>query len=268
MLDLGYRIDISNKQTVSLPSAGFFIKPNNDLSIRIRYASGYRKPAALNELDITEFKSYQSSTNNLLIEKSNGYNADINYSVLIGDKVHLDLNQAFYYTDISNPAIVHKNYLGDISITNESGKVKSYGTDTYIRLSLEDWELYLGYNHTIAFREGQNQNYQLPFNPNDKFACTLAYEIENKWRMGIEAAYNANQVDANYKSVPDYWFTAAMIERKINRLSIVLNCENINNFKQSNYESLVKLENEQPVYTDLWGPIEGRVINLSMKYKF
>ena len=268
MLDLGYRFDYTNKNAVHLPSAGFFIKPNKDLSIRIRYASGYRKPAVLNELDITEFKSYKSSTDNLLIEKSNGYNTDINYSVLIGNKVHLDLNQAFYYTDISNPAIAHKNYLGNISITNESGKVKSYGTDTYIRLSLEDWELYLGYNHTIAYREGQNQNYQLPFNPNDKFAITLAYEIEDKWRMGIEAAYNANQVNASYKQVPNYWFTAAMIERKINRFSIVLNCENVNNFKQSNYERLVNLDSGSPVYTDIWGPIEGRVINLSLKYKF
>ncbi len=268
MLDLGYRIDISNKQTVSLPSAGFFIKPCDDLSIRIRYASGYRKPSLANELSIPQYKIINDTINALQIEKSNGYNADINYSVLIGNKVHMDINQAFYFTDIANPAIVHKNYFGEVYITNETGMIKSYGTDTYIRLSLEDWELYLGYNHTIAYREGQNQNYQLPFNPNDKFACTLAYEIQNKWRMGIEAAYNANQVDANYKNVPDYWFTAAMIERKINRLSIVLNCENINNFKQSNYESLVKLENGQPVYTDLWGPIEGRVINLSMKYKF
>ena len=268
MLDLGYRIDISKKQTVSLPSAGFFIKPSDDLSIRIRYASGYRKPSLSNELSIPQYKIINDTINELKIEKSNGYNADINYSVLIGNKVHMDINQAFYFTDIANPAIVHKNYFGEVYITNETGMIKSYGTDTYIRLSLEDWELYLGYNHTIAYREGQNQNYQLPFNPNDKFACTLAYEIENKWRMGIEAAYNANQVDANYKNVPDYWFTAVMIERKINQLSVVLNCENLNNFKQSNYESLVKLENGQPVYTDLWGPIEGRVINLSMKYKF
>jgi iron complex outermembrane receptor protein/outer membrane receptor for ferrienterochelin and colicins len=268
MIDLGYRFDYANKNAVYLPSAGFFIKPNKDLSIRIRYASGYRKPAVLNELDITEYRSYQSSNNNLLIEKSNGYNTDINCSVLIGNKVHLDLNQAFYYTDISNPAIAHKNYLGDVSITNESGKVKSYGTDTYIRLSLEDWELYLGYNHTIAYREGQNQNYQLPFNPNDKFAITLAYEIEDKWRMGIEAAYNANQVNASYKQVPNYWFTAAMIERKINRFSIVLNCENVNNFKQSNYEKLVNIDSGTPAYTDIWGPIEGRVVNLSLKYKF
>ena len=87
--------------------------------------------------------------------------------------------------------------------------------------------------------------------------------------MGIEAAYNANQVNENYQNVPDYWFTAAMIERKINRLSIVLNCENILDFKQSKYEPLVvKIENGPPIYTQLWGPTEGRVINLSMKYKF
>ncbi|MFM7015365.1 MAG: TonB-dependent receptor domain-containing protein [Bacteroidota bacterium] len=268
MLNLGYRLDISNKQTLYLPSAGFFIKPSNDLSIRIRYASGYRKPAILNELDITQFNSYTASNSQLLIEKSNGYNADINYSVLIGNKVHVDVNQAFYYTDISNPAIVRHNYLGEVYINNDKGNVKSIGTDTYVRLKMEEWELYLGYNHTTAYQEGNNHNYQLPFNPNDKFALTLAYEIEDTWRMGIEAAYNANQVNASYKAVPNYWFTAAMIERKINNLSVVLNCENVNNFKQSSYEPLVKLENGNPVYTDIWGPIEGRVVNLSLKYKF
>jgi iron complex outermembrane receptor protein/outer membrane receptor for ferrienterochelin and colicins len=58
---------------------------------------------------------------------------------------------------------------------------------------------------------------------------------------------------------------AAMIERKIKNISIILNCENLTDFRQSRKEDLVTLINREPIYTDLWGPTEGRIINLSIK---
>ena len=76
---------------------------------------------------------------------------------------------------------------------------------------------------------------------------------------------NANQYNSTGKKVSNYWFMAAMVERKIKNVSIILNCENLNNFRQSSKEDLITTVNGQPVFTELWGPTEGRIINLAIK---
>lgn len=107
----------------------------------------------------------------------------------------------------------------------------------------------------------------MPFNPKDKFSTTIAYEIENKWRIGIEASYSGNQYVYNNKKVPDFIFMAAMVERKFKKGSIVLNCENLLDVRQTQFEPIVEGPRQNPIYKPLWGPIEGRVLNLSIKIK-
>ena len=60
---------------------------------------------------------------------------------------------------------------------------------------------------------------------------------------------------------------AAMVERKLKRVSIVLNCENLLDVRQSQYESLIEGTKQQPIIKPLWCPVEGRVFNLSIKLK-
>ena len=86
--------------------------------------------------------------------------------------------------------------------------------------------------------------------------------------MGLEASYNANQYNSSGEKVANYWFMAAMVERKIKNFSIVLNCENLTDFRQSRKEDLVTLINGTPIYSDIWGPTEGSVINLTIKATF
>ena len=105
----------------------------------------------------------------------------------------------------------------------------------------------------------------MPFNPKDKFSTTLAYEIESKWRMGVEASWMGNQYIYNNKKVPNFWFMAAMIERKFKKGSVVLNCENILDTRQSKFESIVTGTSASPIFKDIWAPLEGRVINVSIK---
>jgi len=59
-----------------------------------------------------------------------------------------------------------------------------------------------------------------------------------------------------------------MAERKWgSHISFVLNCENINDFRQSRYESLYTGTISRPVFKQLWAPIDGRAINLAMRIK-
>ena len=154
---------------------------------------------------------------------------------------------------------------GSIFLRNAPWQSGSLGTDTYIQLAYNHIEFYLGYNHTLSeeYRPGGDVN--TPFNPQDKLAATLAYSIGEKWRMGVESAYSANQYVEDNRKVPSFWFFAAMVARQFRWGSLVLNCENVGDSRQSRHEPLVTGGFLNPVFTPIWGPVEGRVVNLAVK---
>ncbi len=50
-------------------------------------------------------------------------------------------------------------------------------------------------------------------------------------------------------------------------ISIVLNCENLLDYRQSKVENIFNGTMTNPVFKPLWAPIDGRVINLAVKWK-
>jgi len=198
-------------------------------------------------------------------ERSKGINFDAAYHTLLGP-VDLTFDQAFYLTHIEQPILPVVISDGKISLENQPYTVKSQGTDTYIRLSYEDLELYLGYNHTTSKYSDAAATF-VPFAPRDKFASTLAYEIPEKWRFGIESAWVGNQYLYNNEKAPNYWFWAGMVSRQLgSHFTMVLNCENIFDARQGKHAALYTGSMAAPEFLPLWGPIDGRTINLSLKY--
>ncbi len=250
---------------VCTTASRFFYKPADHLSIRLHYGSGYKIPGLFNVAQPQEYVGLAAITSSVKSELSNGLNMDVNYSTLVLGELVVQVNQALYWTTIANPTMLRTDANGNVFVENGEYTLTSLGTDTYVRLQLDEWELYLGYNHTIAQQVGSGMTYNTPFNPQDKLAATLAFEVESKWRMGVEAAYNANQFIYGNVRVPNFWFLAGMVERKFKCGSIVLNCENIGDYRQSNEEPLVPGTTQNPIFTSLWGPVEGRVMNLSLK---
>lgn len=263
-IQVGMRFDNHNKYgNFFLPRLSLFYKASTKWSVRLAGGTGYKVP---NLFD------FANPSNNLLDiqstvkpEKSYGINSDINYHTFLFDKLGVQINQALYYTHIDNPVTITSNSIGQRLLHNGNYLVNSYGTDTYIRLSYAHVELYLGYNHTESLQKTPSINFNMPFNPKDKISTTLAYEIEGKWRMGVEASWMGNQYIYNNQKVPNFWFLAGMIERKFKQGSIVLNCENLLDTRQSKFEPIVTGTTSNPTFKSVWAPLEGRVINLSLK---
>lgn len=263
-IQAGMRFDNHNKYgKFFLPRLSFFYKASSKWSVRLAGGTGYKVP---NLFD------FANPSNNLLDiqstvkpEKSYGINSDINYHTYLFDKLGVQINEALYYTHIDNPVTITANSIGQRLLQNGNYFVNSYGTDTYVRLSYEEFGFYLGYNHTESVQETSTTYVNMPFNPKDKISTTVSYEIEGKWRIGIEASWMGNQYIYNNQKVPNFWFLAGMIERKFKQGSIVLNCENLLDTRQSKFEPIVTGTTSNPVFKSVWAPLEGRVINLSLK---
>jgi len=259
-----------------LPRIALFYKASDRLSLRLASGEGYKAPNILALSDPTPYLINNGSTTKS--EYSTGVNADINFNTMLFDELEVSLNQAFYYADIKNPMkVITDTTNHQATLQTQNYTISSVGSDTYVQMTYKDFELYLGYNHTEALQHYPGENISMPFNPKDKFSTTLAYSVEGKWRTGIEASYTANQFaygsqyyysgQAVYASrrVANFWFVAAMIERKFGFGSVVLNVENLTDARQAHHEKLVEGSVTKPTFNPVWGPLDGRVFNLSVK---
>lgn len=267
-VEAGLRIDYNSDYGLFvLPRISGLYKINKHWFSRLGGGMGYKTPDLL-ETGVVDIDPYhlQALPSNIKSESSTGASFELNYSTLINDKLSLLVNQTFFYTQISSPLIYNVDTSGMYFLSNASKPVISRGSDTYIRASAGPWELYFGYTYTLAEQTYNATQRNVTYTPRHRAATTIVYEIEGKWRFGLEGSYNGYQFRDDGSKTPDYVFLAAMIERKIGKTSIVLNGENLLDFRQSQYESVVMAPFSNPTFKTLWAPIDGRVINLSVVF--
>ena len=256
-----------------LPRVSLMTKPSEHFTVRWSIGTGYKTPNIFANLTPNNAKtsldywSLLPLSKDIKSESSTGSNIDVAYQGTVGEKLVIQLDQAFYYTHIQNP-IVAVSEGTKTRLQNANYAVNSIGTDTYLRMTLDAYELYLGYNHTLARRVNSTEKIYLPFSPQDKISLTAAYSIEGKWRFGIESSWVGNQYLFDNQRVKNYWFWASAIERKFGEhISVVVNGENLLNIRQSNFEKTVTGTPTNPSFMPIWAPLEGRVINLALKLK-
>ena len=262
----GLRTDFHNVYGIFvLPRIALVYKFTPTFTLRLSAGKGYKAPNIFTQQTLAgSFKNLNPLGNQLSAERSNGANCDINYRLIIFDEVSVTLNQAFFYTQINNTLSIDTSN-NSLTLINTPGYVDSKGTDSYVRVKADELEWYIGYNHTIARKINSGGEVYLPFSPHDKFSTTMMYEIEGRWRFGIESMWLANQYIENNIRKRNYWTFAALIERKIKNVSIVLNCENLTDVRQTRFEKIVNGPINNPTFSSIWAPLDGRVLNLAIR---
>jgi outer membrane receptor for ferrienterochelin and colicins len=269
-LETGLRLDHHNDYgNFVLPRIALFHHFSEAWGARLGYGMGYKTPNPLTP-QIRDFDIYniQPIASNVRAEKSTGANIEVNYKKEFGENNSFFINHAFFITTISDPIIAIEDVTGKVTFANQSKEIVTKGFDTYIQMELHSLELYLGYTYTHAQRKYLPRNTFMLLTPRHRAASVIAYEIEHKWRFGIEGSYTGQQHREDYSKTPAYLFIAAMLEKKLGpKWSIVLNCENLLDERQSKYESLYTGAITNPNFKALWAPVDGRVTNLSIRFK-
>ncbi len=270
-LELGMRADHHDQYgNFLLPRLAFFHRFNENWASRLGVGFGYKTPNALAAQNVEyNIEDIQNLPTNINAEKSVGYNIEFNYKKDFGEHHSLFINHAFFLTQINDPVIATVATDNKVSFSNAGNHISSKGFDTYLQYNLAAWELYAGYTFTIAERNYLQQNKFMPLTPKNRFAFVVVHEIGERWRFGVEGSYTGTQFRDDDNKTPGYMFIAALIERKFgDAMSIVLNCENLLDYRQSKHESLYTGSISNPVFKPLWAPIDGRVVNLSVRWNW
>jgi iron complex outermembrane receptor protein len=207
-----------------LPRLSMLFKFTPKLSSRIGGGMGYKTPNIFTE------ESEKLLYKNVLpidpdenkMERSYGVNADINYRTKFADgKVSLSFNHLFFYTRIHDPLIL-ESFVGIpiYKFKNVTGHFDSRGMETNVKLGYGDFKLFVGYTFTKAYLHEGDTKTENFLTPRHRLNNVLLYEVEEKWKIGLEAYYFSKQQLSDGATGKSYWITGLMAEKLYRKFSV------------------------------------------------
>lgn len=253
-----------------LPRLSLLFKPTAKLSSRIGGGFGYKSPTIFTEeSERYLFRGVQpiSSTINKL-EKSYGANWDLNYKTALADnKISFSINHLFFYTYIKNPLMLEMISANSFQLKNIDGNIDTKGTETNVKLGYDDFKLFLGYTFTDSHIKDGNISQQNYLTPKHRINSVLFYEVHDEWKIGLEAYYFSKQKLSDGLTGKSYWMTGLMAEKIWTKFSLYINFENFTDARQTRFDTIYTGTINQPVFRDIYAPLEGFVINGGIKIR-
>ena len=93
------------------------------------------------------------------------------------------------------------------------------------------------------------------------------YEVEDKWKIGLEGYYIARQKLSDGTTGRDYWIMGFMAERLWERFSVYINFENFLDARQTRFDTIYTGTLNNPQFRDIYAPLDGFVINGGIKLR-
>jgi len=251
---------------VVLPRISVLYKANTSFSTRIGGGFGYKAPTIFTEESerIQYHNVLRISPDNSVLEKSYGANWDLNYRTEFGP-VGFSINHLFFYTYLNDPLELSLRDNGIYEFVNLTGFTDSKGTETNVKLELGDFKLFIGYTFTDTRLHHNGSSVQNPLTAKHRLNNVLMYELEEKWKVGLEAYYFSRQrlTDNTYGKA--YWINGLMVERIWDRFSLFLNFENFLDTRQTAFDTIYTGSITHPEFRDIYAPVDGFVINGGVK---
>ena len=129
----------------------------------------------------------------------------------------------------------------------------------------------IGYVFTDARRDYDPANPHVELAARHKFAAVALTDFTEHFGGGIEASYTGQQYLSDGTTTPGYPIVAALLRYRTGPWTLVLNAENVFDYRQTRRERVVLPVGgsyASPIFRELWAPVEGRVVNLSLNWKF
>jgi outer membrane receptor for ferrienterochelin and colicins len=269
-LESGLRLDYNTPAPANkangifiLPRINALIKYNEHWTSRIGGGLGYKMPTLFN--DVSEEEGYENinpiAIGNTKAEQSIGANGDINFRTSVGE-TFLNVNQLFFYTRVNDPLILVNN-----SFINAPGYLTSQGAETNVKLSIDELAFYLGYTYTDTKEHFGGQVTTQPLTPKNRISFDSSYEIEDQFRVGLESFYTGPQVLSDGTIGRSFITFGALVQKMWKHFDIFINCENLTDRRQTRWQSIYTGSITDPVFKDIYAPLDGVVVNAGVRIK-
>ncbi len=149
---------------------------------------------------------------------------------------------------------------------NSNGYMDTKGMETNLRLTYGDFKLFVGYTYTDAHTHFGDKQW-LPLTARHRLNNVLMYELEEKLKIGLEAYYYSRQQLSDGSFGQSYWIAGLMAEKFWEKISVFLNFENFTDTRQTRFGPIYTGSVGNPVFGDIYAPLDGFVINGGVKIR-
>lgn len=271
VLETGLRVDDhSDYGNFLLPRLSLLILPADDLSLRIGGGYGYKTPTPfIAEAEEIHFQNLAPIDPDVFkAETSKGLNFDINYLSEFSDDFSLTSNVLFFYTQIDDGLqIIESNNAYQFDQLKHA--IDSRGVESNLVFNFGELKYLLGYTYVDARQKTDSGYSNLTLISPHRVNQVLMWEKEDDFRIGLEAYYYSEQERENDTPGESYWFWGLMMEKTLNKqVAAFLNFENFTDSRQTKRENINAGDLVNPVFRDIYAPLDGFVINGGVKVRF
>ncbi|HYH55959.1 MAG TPA: TonB-dependent receptor [Anseongella sp.] len=270
-IESGIRGDYHNEYGFFfLPRISALWKINPYFSTRLSGGMGYKAPSVFTEdAERIQFRDVLPlDAGNTKAERSYGASYDINYRTgLFDNKGSFSINQLFFYTRINDPLLLTPLNDGSFAYTQPEGRLETKGMETNAKITYGDFKLFIGYTLADVVQRTGGETSSYPLVSRHRLNNVLMYEVEDKWKIGLEAYYFGTQKLNNATEGKSYWIAGLMAEKIWERFSLFLNFENFTDTRQARFDTIYTGDITDPVFGDIYAPMDGFVVNGGIKLK-
>lgn len=271
VLESGLRTDyVPQYGWAVLPRIALLWKRSESFSSRFGGGLGYKAPTLFTEeterLQFRNVLPIDPETNSL--ERSYGLNWDLNYrTTLFDDRLIFSVNHLFFYTYLDRPLFLSEPVGQLYRLENINGYVDTKGMETNVKMELGYFKWFLGYTYTDASIIESGISRVHPLNPKHRINSVLFYEVHDDWKIGWESYYFSQQELSDGSIGQSYWIMGFMVEKIWERFSLYINFENFLDARQTRFDSIFTGSIDNPVFREIYAPLDGFVINGGVKIR-
>ncbi len=251
------------KSVFILPRLNVLFQINDHLSSRIGGGLGYKMPTPF--IDDAEKNAYENihtiDFSSIQAERSYGVQADINFHQQWND-TRVNFNQFFFYTKLNKPVLLQGN-----DFVNANGYIDTKGAETNCKISIDEFSVYLGYTYTDTRQHYNGNNLWQPLSAKHRINADVTYEIENHFRFGIESFYTGEQQLSDGTTGKSFITFGLLVQKMWTHMDLFVNAENLTDQRQTKWGSIFTGTITNPVFKDIYAPLDGVVVNAGIKIK-
>lgn len=249
-----------------LPRVSILWKPISKWTVRVGGGFGYKTPTVFTEeSERLQFQNVLPIPSTAINERSIGTNFDFTYRTNVGE-AGVTINQLFFYTRLNKPLIL-TNVTNGLEFRNANGHIDTRGMETNLKISIAHFKLFVGYTLADVNTHFDDVEKALPLTARHRLNNVLMYEVEGKWKLGLEAYYTSEQQLSDGTRGRSYWVTGFMAEKFWQKFSIFINFENFLDTRQTKFDTIFTGSIDNPVFRDIYAPVDGFVINGGIKLR-
>jgi iron complex outermembrane receptor protein len=264
------RLDIHNEfGTHFNPRISGLLRLPRRWTVRTSVGTGFFAPTPFTEETEAVGLTRLLPLRGLRVERARGGSVDVGWALAA-----VELNATAFGSIISDPAMLRQATESTIEIVNASGPTRTVGSDLLARFRRGEFAVTGTYTYVRSTEiDPLMRRDRVPLTPAHSISFTGVFEDEEGGRIGIEGLFTGRQrLDDNpYRPESEpYWIVGFLVERRVGRLRVFVNGENLTNVRQTRFDPLLRRQRlfDGRWTVEEWAPLEGRIINGGIRLGF